>query len=93
VEQPDQSARIPDLSLTNPEAAFTGELRKDLFGGVVVLKHSGAVYDHPLDSEPLYEPLTQARQRKSSATSLVFIPYYAWANREMSAMEVWVPLK
>ena len=93
LEQPDQSARIPDLSLTNPEAAFTSELRKDLFDGVVLLKHPGAVYDTPLDHEPLYEPLTQARQRKSSSTSLVFIPYYGWANRDMSAMEVWVPLK
>lgn len=93
LEQPDQSTRIPDLSLTNSEAAFTSELRKDLFGGVLVLKHSGAVYDTPLDHQPLYEPLAQSRQRKSTATSLVFIPYYAWANREMSAMEVWVPLK
>ncbi len=93
LEQPDQSARIPDLLLANPDAGFRSEFRQDLFGGVVVLKHQGAAYEQPLDREPLYETLLQARQRKMSAASLTFIPYYAWANREPSAMEVWVPLK
>ena len=59
----------------------------------MVLKHPGAVYDQPLDREPLYETLDQAGRRKMSPVSLTFIPYYAWANREPSAMEVWVPLK
>jgi DUF1680 family protein len=93
LEQPDQPARIPDLSLTNPTADFANEFRKDLFGGVVVLKHQGAVYDQPLDREPLYETIDQASRRKMSPVSLTFIPYYAWANREPSAMEVWVPLQ
>ena len=93
LEQPDQSAKIPDLLLTNPEAGFSSEFRKDLLGGVMVLKHDGAAFEQPTDQAPLYEPLNQARQRKTKPTSLVFIPYYAWANREPSAMEVWVPVK
>jgi DUF1680 family protein len=93
LEQPDQTARIPDLSLINPTANFANEFRKDLFGGVVVLKHAGAAYDQPSDREPLYETLDQAGRRKMNPVSLTFIPYYAWANREPSAMEVWVPLK
>jgi DUF1680 family protein len=93
LEQPDQPARIPDLSLINPSTDFANEFRKDLFGGVVVLKHEGAAYDQPSDREPLYETLDQARRRKMNPVSLTFIPYYAWANREPSAMEVWVPLK
>ncbi len=93
LEQPDQTARIPDLVLTTPDGAFQTEFRKDLFGGVVVLKHPGAAYQKPLDREPLYETLDQARERKVKAAELTFIPYYAWANREQSAMEVWVPVK
>jgi hypothetical protein len=93
LEQPDQTARIPDLSLINPTTGFANQFRKDLFGGVVVLKHQGAAYDQPLDREPLYETLDQASRRKMNPVSLTFIPYYAWANREPSAMEVWVPLK
>ena len=93
LEQPDQSARIPELSLTNPQAAFEDQFRPDLFAGVVVLKHPGAAYDQPLDQEPLYETLEQAAHRKVSPVSLTFIPYYAWANREPSAMEVWIPFR
>jgi DUF1680 family protein len=89
LERPDQSAKIPDLSLTHPDANFETQIRKDLLGGVVILKHPGATYNQPLDHEPLY----QASQRKQSPVSLTFIPYYAWANREQSAMEVWIPLK
>ncbi|HLK20166.1 MAG TPA: beta-L-arabinofuranosidase domain-containing protein [Bryobacteraceae bacterium] len=91
LEQPDQSGKIPDLSLI-AKSEFASEFRKDLFGGVVVLKHAGAVYQQPLDREPLYETLDQATKRKTNPAQLTFIPYYAWANREPSAMEVWVPL-
>ena len=93
LEQPDQSARISDLLLTNPDADFQSEFRKDLLGGVVVLTHAGAAYEKPVDREPLYATLDQARQRKVKAANLTFIPYYAWANREPSAMAVWVPVR
>ncbi len=75
-----------------PKRAFEDQFRPDLFAGVVVLKHPGAAYDQPLDQEPLYETLEQAAHRKVSPVSLTFIPYYAWANREPSAMEVWIPV-
>jgi DUF1680 family protein len=91
LEQPDQSAKIPDLSLI-AKSDFASEFRKDLFGGVVILKHAGAVYQNPLDREPLYETLDEAAKRKTNPVQLTFIPYYAWANREPSPMEVWVPL-
>lgn len=93
LEQPDQSAPVPDLSLVNPEAGFESEFRGDLLGGVMLLKHAGAAYEHSLDREPLYESLDRARQRKTEPVGLTFIPYYAWANRGPSAMEVWVPLR
>jgi DUF1680 family protein len=93
LEQPDQSAPIPDLSLADPTNGFQNEFRQDLFGGVAVLKHPGAAYAQPTDREPLYETLDRVTERRVNPVSLTFIPYYAWANRGPSAMEVWVPLK
>lgn len=92
LEQPDQPAPDADLSFTNAGAGFTLETRPEFLGGVVVLKHAGLAYEKPLESESLYEPLETSRQRKTTPVTLTFIPYYAWANREPSAMEVWVPM-
>ena len=93
LEQPDQSAPVPDLTITNPEASFASEYRQDFLGGVEVLKHAGAAYEKPLDTEPLYQTFDQSRERKTKPVPLTFIPYYVWANREPSAMEVWLPLR
>jgi DUF1680 family protein len=93
LEQPDQQAPVADLSLTNGDTRFESEFRRELLGGVLLLKHAGAAYEQSLDREPLYESLEQARQRKTKPVELTFIPYYAWANRGQSAMEVWVPLR
>jgi DUF1680 family protein len=74
-----------------PGKEFRAETRKDLLGGVVVLQHPGVYYDKPLSLEPLYQLFGQAGLKGGRAVSLTMIPYYAWANREPSAMEVWVP--
>jgi DUF1680 family protein len=93
LEQLDQTAAIPDLLFTNSSKRFDGAFHKDLLGGVELLKHAGAAYDQPLSRGPLYELLSQAAARKTKPVELTLIPYYAWANREPSAMEVWIPLK
>jgi DUF1680 family protein len=93
LEQLDQSADIPGVSFVNPSKTFDAVFRKDLLGGVEILKHTGAAYEQPLSSEPLYEMLSRAAARKTRPVELTLIPYYAWANREPSAMQVWIPLK
>jgi hypothetical protein len=30
---------------------------------------------------------------ENTATTLTLIPYYAWANRAPSAMQVWIPFR
>src|SRR5438874_10584089 len=72
-------------------AVFHSELRSDLLGGVHVLRHMGAVYDKTSSSDALYfrykrEPVKTRRVR------LTFIPYYAWANRQATPMQVWTPV-
>lgn len=72
----------------DPSRGFSTEFRPDLLGGVMVLKHRGAVLDTPSAAQPLYSPL--AARRTARETELTFIPYYAFANREPTAMQVWL---
>jgi len=57
----------------------------------VTLKHHGSVVDQPFRNEPLYRPFRENLERPGKEVALTFIPYYAWANRGASNMEVWVP--
>jgi DUF1680 family protein len=96
VEQLDQPglASLEDIAITvgaEPGKEFRAELQKDLLGGIVVLKHAGIRYEKSLTQEPLYQLLGKTGQRSSRPISLTMIPYFAWANREPSAMQVWIP--
>jgi uncharacterized protein len=92
LEQPDQPGfNLFDASLLDDGSSFAGSFQPDLLGGVVVLKHRGSVVDRPFSGEPLYVPFDQQIERPGKVVALTFIPYYAWANREQSGMEVWVP--
>jgi DUF1680 family protein len=93
LEQIDQRAHLADLLFANPWKNFDAEFQKELLGGVELLKHEGAAYTQPVSSEPLYQLFGEAASRKIQPAELTLIPYYAWANREQSAMEVWIPLK
>jgi DUF1680 family protein len=69
-------------------AATTVQYRPELLDGVVVLEHPGAWL--PAEGGALY----QAAPPPSEATrpiTLRLIPYYAWSNRQLSAMQVWIP--
>jgi len=92
LEQPDQLGfNLFDASLLDDGSAFVSDNKPDLLGGVVVLKHRGTVVDSPFSSEPLYRPFREQVERPGRVETLTFIPYYAWANRGPSRMEVWVP--
>jgi uncharacterized protein len=74
-------------------AAGTAKYDSDLLNGVVTLEQPGS-YTAPPASQPLYEPETAtgvASVQPGGPTTLKLIPYYAWANREESAMQVWIP--
>ena len=92
LEQPDQPGfNLLDASLLDDGTGFVSHFQPDLLGGVLVLKHRGSVVDRPFSSEPLYRPFREQVERPGTVVALTFIPYYAWANREPSRMEVWVP--
>jgi DUF1680 family protein len=95
MEQLDQpnSPALADLSiLSGPAAgaAFHAEYKSDLLGGVTVLHHSGAALEVSSSKEALYMPASPDTP-KMRPQNLTLIPYYVWANRQPTSMQVWVP--
>ena len=85
---------VSDISLPLgpvPARGFTTEFRPDMMGGIVVIKHKGIAASKPFSEEPLYRAWSKGGSKGSNEVELTFIPYYAWANRLPSPMEVWVP--
>lgn len=66
-------------------APIVDTFRKDLLGGVVALKAKGVVRE---TGPELYAPL---RKSQGKATELTLVPYYTFANRGATPMQVWLP--
>ncbi len=79
----DIAIRVSDVS----GKEFQDEYAAGLLDGIVVLHHNGAVYETVSAEEGLYMPLGAAP--KTRPAKLTLIPYYAWANRQPTAMQVW----
>jgi uncharacterized protein len=93
LDQPEGTA-LYDVSLDLSQKVspqFHEEFQRDLLGGIVVVKHPGAVFDTPGADASLYGPYTRSTN-KSRRVELKFIPYYAWANRTATPMQVWTPI-
>jgi DUF1680 family protein len=67
---------------------FWGSGQK-LLDGVMVLEHQGSHEDAPPSTALYYA--ADAQEPEASTATLKLIPYYAWANREPSEMQVWIP--
>jgi DUF1680 family protein len=93
LDQPD-GVQLFDVSLDVRQkggAAFHEEVNKDLLGGIVVLKHVGAVGEKASSHGALYRSYS-AEAAKGRQVELSFVPYYAWANRAGTPMQVWTPV-
>jgi DUF1680 family protein len=66
----------------------TAAFRPELLDGVVVLEHPGEWL--PAEPGGLYQATLPKREAVRPAM-LRMIPYYAWSNRQLSAMQVWIP--
>jgi DUF1680 family protein len=91
LEQVDQGGIALSDIFYRLNGSSTAEPRKDLLGGVVLLKVTGSAAEKSLGEEPLYQPLAVSAARPKRPALLTFIPYYAMGNREPTPMEVWVP--
>ncbi len=74
-----------------PAESFTTEFRQDLLGGVMVIHGQARAAAKPSTQEPLYRPWGQREISTGKQIRLMLIPYYAWANRGLAEMEVWIP--
>src|SRR5437879_4661261 len=91
VDQPNVALSDVALELEkNPSTEFQSERKPGLLGGVLVLRHDGVAIDRPL-AVPLYSRYSGS-QAKKRQVPLTFIPYYAWANRNATTMQVWTPV-
>ena len=96
LEQLDQPEGVAlyDVSLDlrqKVSSPFHEEFQGDLLGGIVVLKHLGAAREKSSSHSKLYYPYT-LRATKVRQVELKFIPYFAWANRAATSMQVWTPI-
>lgn len=72
--------------MRNPQ--FTVKYEKDLLKGVVTLTTEGKrLSEEEWDEKTLYKTYAG---RKFECQTLKFIPYYAWTNRTVGEMLVWV---
>lgn len=72
------------------QSRFGNEFRSDLFGGAALLRHDGVAFERDRGNGALY-PRYSGEPLKTKKVPLTFVPYYAWSNRQPSAMEVWTP--
>lgn len=96
LEQNDQPEGVAVLETAfrlsgNPARDFTPEFRPDLLGGIVMLKHNGAVGAQSHASIPLYARMEERVWAPGKPAVLTLIPYYAYLNRGPAAIQVWTP--
>ena len=78
-EWPDNGGRA--LNIVVPDnATLDAEFRRDLLGGVTVIKGVAQAVARGTDGGTVARP-----------HQLVAIPYFAWANRGMGEMQTWLP--
>jgi len=86
----------PDLNLVDIQLEETSALRsswrEELFPeGVMVIQAKGYALESGDWQSQLYNRLDSDKDLRRTPQSLMAIPYYAWANRGLDAMRVWVP--
>ena len=80
----DNDGNVLELSISEGGEIWTGSYEKELLSGIVPIKVQGyrrkttdALYS---DEKPVKEEVT-----------ITMIPYYAWGNRGLTQMRVWMP--
>ncbi len=91
LEEADSGPNLQTVTLA-PQAELREVFRSDLFGGIVAIGAEGRGWDG--SEEPggsLYRSAGERGESQPLAPrKLLFIPYYAWANRGAGEMAVWI---
>jgi hypothetical protein len=72
-------------------AALQSHWCGDLLGGVMVVEAGGYVLDLGEWQGRLYKPKAEPAHVARRSVRLTAIPYYAWGNRGIGSMRVWIP--
>ncbi|TCC53881.1 glycoside hydrolase family 127 protein [Kribbella capetownensis] len=88
VEQTDQEANVDDLHLL-PQASVAASHDDQLLDGFTVLRTRGRAGTGHRDA--VWPFATDSADGVGDEVDVVAVPYYAWANREIGAMRVWLP--
>ena len=89
IDQP-RGVSLSDVAVDpgrHPADQFQPEFKSDLLGGMVVLHHAGLAYERA-SQKRLYDRYL-GKPSKTRSIPLTFVPYYAWANRQATSMQVW----
>ncbi|MDR1787285.1 MAG: glycoside hydrolase family 127 protein [Treponema sp.] len=90
LEEADNGPELWNVSLGNlTPADFTERFEPDFLGGVVTLSSPGKRRP-PWQGDTLYRPAAPGADAGTEACTLRWIPYYAWSNRGLGGMCVWV---
>jgi len=65
----------------------------DLLDGVMVVEAGGQYVDSESWQGYLYQPVASLIPAIPQPTRLIAIPYYAWGNRGIGGMRIWIPKK
>jgi len=83
-------------TVIDPGTALKPVWRADLLGGVMVVETAGSVRSNQDWQGTLYARVDGNRAAPGDAEGrrvrLVAIPYFAWGNRGIGAMRVWIPI-
>ncbi len=89
LESPDLPAGVDLLEVALPASIkLAPRFDRQLLNGVTVLEGQGRLLRRGDWSGLLYRPVPAGR---AEPVNLKLIPYYAWANRGISQMTVWMP--
>jgi len=94
LEEHDQMPGVNLLDVKiNPDRELTSHWQSALLGGVMTLEGEGYQSDQPAGVDGLYRPLLLRNEKRASIQTLKLtaIPYYAWGNRGLKSMRVWIP--
>ena len=95
LEGQDQPLEVNLLDINIDLAApLTSQWQGGLFGGVMTVEGIGYLTDRSNWQENgLYRPwiLGNANKHAEQKIRLIAIPYYAWGNRGLKSMRVWIP--
>ena len=83
-------ANLWDVAI-DPDGPLQTRWNADLLGGLMIVEAKGYRVESKNWVNELYLPLNQSSDGERKEIRLVALPYYAWGNRGLDSMRVWIP--